>query len=419
MNNIISIKEIKAKLIINSRAEPTIEVVLLTSNDNIYHAAAPSGASKGKHEAVEMRDRDIHFKGLGVEKAIDNVNNIIGPALCGKDVGKQKEIDYALIELDGHKNKSRLGANAILPVSLAVCRAAAAAQNIFLWQYLSKEYSSFYSESQPALPRPCFNVINGGMHAGNWLAIQEFMVIPQEKNYWGNLKAGVELYNELKESLIDQVGQEAINVGDEGGFAPSLITAESALDIIMESINRLPFTAQFKIGLDCAAGSFFENNHYRLVKEIKSREALIEYYQKLIDEYPISFLEDPLEEEDWAGWNQLTQRLKKEVDIIGDDLLATNSERIKKAEQAQAANGLVVKLNQAGTLTETLEAAALAASFGWKLIVSHRSGDTNDDFISDLAVGMGADYFKSGAPARGERVSKYNRLLEIEREKNE
>lgn len=418
MNNAISIKEIKARPIINSRAEPTLEVAILTSDGSVYRAAAPSGASKGEHEALELRDRDVHFKGLGVVKAISNVNEIIGPALKGKNVNKQGEIDQALIELDGHKNKSRLGANAILPVSLSVCRAAAASQNLFLWQYIAETYAPFCPESKPGLPKPCFNIINGGMHAGNWLAIQEFMVIPQRNSYWENLKAGVELYNELKGLLINRIGQEAINVGDEGGFAPSLMTAESALDMIMESIDSLSFSEKFKIGLDCAAGTFFENGHYLLAKEIKSREALIDYYQKLIEEYPITFLEDPLEEEDWIGWNQLRQNLKN-IDIIGDDLLATNSDRIKIAEKNQSANGLVVKLNQAGTLTETLEAAALASSFDWKLMVSHRSGDTNDDFIADLAMGIGADYFKSGAPARGERVAKYNRLLEIEKEKDE
>ena len=404
-------------MIINSRGEPTVKVNLTTDlDDRVYSASAPSGASCGEHEAWDLRDHDDHFNGLGVNKALNHVNAIIGPELKGKNILSQSEIDETLVELDGHTNKSRLGANAVLPVSLAVCRAAAAAYEQPLWQYTAFLYRKLNPESKIVIPKPCFNVINGGMHAGNWLDFQEFMVIPQSENYSDNLKAGVELYQELKKVLIDEIGPISINVGDEGGFAPSLVMAESALDLINSANNRLTQATSIRVGIDCAAGTLFKDGHYRLADALKSREAMIDYYEELVNRYPIVFLEDPLEPEDWQGWNQLMNRLGNRIDIIGDDLLATNKERIKEAKKSDAVNGVVIKLNQIGTVTETLQAASLAASFGWHLLVSHRSGDTNDDFISDLAVGIGADYFKSGAPARGERVAKYNRLLEIESE---
>jgi enolase len=415
----VCIKKIKARMIIDSRGNPTVEVALLTDFDDFWYiASVPSGASRGEHEAWEIRDRGVEYRGLGVNRVINNINEFIAPSLEGESVLDQAKIDNALVEIDGHKNKSRLGANASLPVSLAVCRAAARAKNKFLWQHIGEIYGD-HSKKNGCFPRPSFNVINGGMHAGNHLSIQEFMVIPQNNNYSDNLRMGVEVYGELKKILIDQIGPASINVGDEGGFAPDLIEAESALDLIMAAAENIDFGGKIKIGLDCAASSFFKQDQYYLGGKVKSRDSLIDYYRELVNNYPIIFLEDPLEEEDWLGWGEMVTELGDKVAIIGDDLLATNVARINEAEKMGSANGLVVKPNQVGTVTEALEAAALASSLGWQIMVSHRSGDTNDSFIADLAVAIGADYFKSGAPVRGERVAKYNRLLEIQEEQDE
>lgn len=407
-------------MILNSRGEPTVEVAVATNaGSSIHRASAPSGASRGEHEAKELRDPSPDFGGRGVNRAIDHVNQIIGPALKGQSVFAQEKIDNILIDLDGHADKSRLGSNAILPVSLAVSRAAASLQGVFLWQYLADYYRGFNRRSRPKMPRPCFNVINGGAHAGNWLDFQEFMVVPQEKSFGLDLKAGSELYLELRKEIIEEIGRSSVNIGDEGGFAPALVAPESALDLILAAARKTPGGANFKLGLDCAANEFFRNGHYRLGETLRSAESMIDYYQKITETYPIIFLEDPLAEDDWTSWGQLTAQLGEGIDIIGDDLTVTNLDRIKQAKRFGAANGLVIKPNQIGTLTECLQSAAAAASFGWRLMVSHRSGDTNDDFIADLAVGLGADYFKSGAPARGERVAKYNRLLEIEQERRD
>ncbi len=408
-------------MIINSRGEPTVEVDLRTNlDDRVYRASAPSGASRGEHEAWEIRDRGIDFGGLGVSQAVSHVNDIIAPALKGKSVLAQQRIDQSLVELDGHKNKSRLGANAVLPVSMAVCRAGAAAQNQFLWQYLAGLYKELGQPGSPAMPKPCFNVINGGVHAGGWLDFQEFMVIPQGRSFYDNLKTGAEVYSQLRGLLLAEVGPASINVGDEGGFVPALVLPESALDLILRAVDRAPNQTKVKIGLDCAANSFFDQGQYRLAGSVKTRENLIDYYQELVRQYPIDFIEDPLAESDWLGWSQLKNELNGQAGLIGDDILVTNIDRLQEARKTDAVDGMVVKPNQIGTVFETLEAAALAASYGWRLVVSHRSGDTNDDFIADLAVALGSNYFKSGAPARGERLAKYNRLLEIETElKNE
>lgn len=411
------IKSIQARMIINSRGEPTVEVGLRTNlDDRVYRASAPSGASRGEHEAWEIRDRGVDFGGLGVSQAVSHVNEIIGPALKGKSVLSQQRIDQSLVELDGHKNKSRLGANAVLPVSMAACRAGAAAQEQTLWQYLAGLYKETGESKKPKMPKPCFNVINGGVHAGGWLDFQEFMIIPQGRSFYDNFKTGAEVYSQLRGLLLAEVGPASINVGDEGGFVPAIVIPESALDLILRAVNRAPNQTKVKVGLDCAANTFFNDGQYRLAGSVKTRENLISYYQELVRHYPIAFIEDPLEENDWLGWSQLKSELNGQTDLIGDDLLVTNIDRIEEAKKTDSVDGMVVKPNQIGTVFETLESAALAASYGWRLMVSHRSGDTNDDFIADLAVALGADYFKSGAPARGERVAKYNRLLEIESE---
>jgi len=412
------IKTIKAQEILDSRGNPTVAVELIT-DFGIFQASVPSGASKGKYEAVELRDGGERYQGRGVLKAVKNVNEKIGPKLKGKDVRNQKKIDQILIELDGTKNKSKLGANAILPVSMAVCRAGAKAKNIPLWQHLKNQYdiNSTAVRSVLSLPTPCFNIINGGAHAGNELDIQEFMVVPQINTFKKALQQASEIYHTLREILIKDFGRLAINVGDEGGFAPPLYHTQEALNLIMKAIKESNYREKTKIGLDCAASQFFKKENYKLDKTIFTGEGLLTFYQEIVKKYPILFIEDPFAEEDWQGWRKLKVKSEKlKVLIIGDDLLATNPMRMEMAKERNACNAAIVKPNQIGTVTETLEAAKLAKSFGWKIMVSHRSGETNDDFIADLAVGISADFIKSGAPARGERVAKYNRLLKIEEE---
>ncbi len=406
------IKSIKAKEILDSRGNPTVEVELRT-NDGIFTASVPSGASKGENESVEIRDGGKRYLGKGVLRAVENVNKIIGPKLEGKNPIEQKEIDELMIKLDGTENKSKLGANAILSVSIAVCRAGAASQKLSLYKYISKFSKIRRGRASTDFPKACFNIINGGAHAGNDLSIQEFMIIPQKKSFSENLQAASEIYHNLKEILRKVFGGQAINIGDEGGFAPPISHTQEALSLINRALKNYPGT---KIGLDCAATQFYNDEKYQLEKAVFTKNGLLIFYQDLVKNYPIIFLEDPFSEEDWTSFQEITKKLGKKINIIGDDLLCTNPKRMEKAEGKKACNGTIIKPNQIGTVSETLEAVKLAKSFDWKVIVSHRSGDTGDDFIADLAVGVGADFIKSGAPARGERVAKYNRLLEIEEE---
>lgn len=405
------IKSIKAKEILNSRGEPTVEVELKT-NYGAFQASVPSGASKGKYEAQELRDGGERYQGKGVLMATRNVNEIIAKALEGKDEKKQKEIDQALIELDGTKNKSKLGANAVLPVSIAVCRAGAVAQKIPLWKYIAQ----LIENSRPVLPKPAFNIINGGAHAKNELDIQEFMIVPQAKTFKENLQIAFEVYRHLGEILQEKYGLEAKNLGDEGGFAPPISQTKEAIDFIMQAAKSAGNQEEIKIGLDCAASQLFKKENYELEKTIFTKDGLLEFYQNLVEKYPILFIEDPFSEEDWEGFQKTNKELGKSVDIIGDDLLTTNKDRIKTAKAKEACNGMILKPNQIGTVTETLEAALLAKSYGWKIMISHRSGETKDVFIADLAVGISADLIKSGSPSKEERMAKYNRLLEIEEE---
>ena len=444
--NKVFIDSIKAREILDSRGEPTVEVDL-TTDFGVFQASVPSGASKGKYEAVELRDED----GRGVKKAIENIERVIAPVLVKEDkssfqpfaaarVSKedatcQKRLDDILIKLDGTKNKSRLGANAILAVSMAICRAGAAAKNLPLYKYISNLSISEIDR----LPRPCFNVINGGLHAGNELDFQEFMIVPQKNSFSENLKIGTEIYHQLKKTLAKKYGKLATNLGDEGGFAPPIRVPEEALDLILEAAKKLNY--EIKIILDVAASRFFKNGRHPRTGAPASREALasrptaqykmkigvftkdglLRYYEKLVKNYPILGLEDPFAEDDWEGWEALSlkskiKEQKSKFLVIGDDLLTTNPERIKLAHEKDACNAAIIKINQIGTVSEALEAVKLAKSFGWKIIVSHRSGETNDDFIADLAVGIGADFIKSGAPFPKERMAKYNRLLKVEEE---
>jgi len=406
------IKSVKAREILDSRGNPTVEVELKTEEKS-FIASVPSGASTGKYEAKELRDKgDERYNGKGVLKAVKNVNEIIAPNLVGKNPEDQEEIDKLMIDLDGTEDKSNLGANTILPVSIAICRAGASAKNLPLYKYITQIFNLGYKLQVTSykIPLPCFNIINGGAHAGNDLDIQEFMIIPQEDSFSQNLQAGSEIYHNLKEILEKNLGEETVNIGDEGGFAPPISRAEEALDFVSRSFKDYKNT---KIGLDCAATQFYKNENYNLEDKNLSSKELSKFYQDLINKYPIIFIEDPFAEDDWQSWKELSTEL---VLIVGDDLLSTNIKRMKQAQEKSACNGLILKPNQIGTITEALEAAKLAKSYGWKIIVSHRSGETKDDFIADLAVGIAADFIKSGAPARGERMAKYNRLLKIEEE---
>jgi len=414
------IHSIKAREILDSRGNPTVEVDLET-NLGIFRASVPSGASRGKYEAVELRDGGKRYHGMGVLKAVRNVNEIITPKLKGKDVTRQKEIDELLIKLDGTENKSKLGANAICSVSMAVCRTGATTNNLPLYKYISQVYQR--DPAALSLPLPCFNIINGGVHAGNELDFQEFMISPQQKTFSRNLQIASEIYHQLKEIIKQKYIDLGINVGDEGGFAPPVRVPEEALNLILEAAKNLGYQNKIKIILDVAASQFYAKGTYKTRIGAFSREGLLKYYSDLIQKYPILALEDPFAEDDFEGWELLMLNINKRINkrnskllIIGDDLLATNPKRIKLAEEKKACNAVIIKMNQIGTITETIEAAKLAKSYGWKIIVSHRSGETCDDFVADLAVGIGADFIKTGAPARGERVAKYNRLLRIEEE---
>ena len=442
------ISRLRGREILDSRGWPTVEVDLETS-DFCVKASVPSGASVGKYEVLELRDGEKRYKGRGVLKAVENINEIIGPKLIGKDPTRQKEIDEIMIELDGTENKLNLGTNAILAVSMAVCRAGAKTKNLPLYQYINGIYrgptSVKLSQVRP-VSKACFNIINGGVHAGNDLDFQEFMICPQLDSFSKNLQAASEIYHNLKEILKSKFGKFAINVGDEGGFSPPLFLAEQALDLISLAIGKSGYKDSVKIALDIAASEFFSEGKYKMRRILFTREGLLNYYLDLLKKYPIFSLEDPFAQDDFEGWRKLNSQFQgaqaklgravggwrpnSQFLIFGDDLLATNIERIKMAKEKNLCNGLILKINQVGTITETLEAAKLAKSFGpegkpsasygagWKIMVSHRSGETSDDFISDLAVGIGADFIKAGAPARGERVAKYNRLLEIEEEIN-
>ena len=395
------IKNIRAREIKDSRGNPTVEVELETAK-GVFLASVPSGASTGKNEALELRDED----GKGVLKAIKNVNDIIAPKLKGKDVLNQTEIDNLMIGLDGTENKSKLGANAILAVSLAVCRAGAGSQKLPLYKYISE--LTGLSESLK-IPLPMFNILEGGAHADNELAIQEFMVVPQQKTFAENLILCNKIFQNLNE-LVEK-NYKNTGLGDEGGFAPQISKTEQALYLLKNAIA----SEDCKIALDCAASQFFSEGKYNIDGQNLTRVELLDFYKNLVSLFSIISIEDPYAEEDWEGFKEITKELQKTI-IIGDDLTTTNIKMIKEAHNKNACNGVILKLNQIGTVSETIEALNLAKSFGWRTIVSHRSGETMDDFIADFAVGTGADFIKSGSPSKEERMVKYSKLLEIEKE---
>ncbi len=396
--------KLKAIEILDSRGNPTVKAILTTPY-GIFEASVPSGASTGKNEAKELRDKDLkRYNGKGVLKAVENIEKIIAPKILKIDFKNQEKIDKTLIDLDKTKDKSKLGANAILAVSMVVCRAGAALKKIPLYSHIND-----LSKGEIRMPIPFFNVVNGGKHAFNSLDIQEFMIKPNEDSFAENLRKGTENYHLLKKEIIKALGKSSVNIGDEGGYVPAYTNTQQVLSV-------LSLFKDVKISLDCAASEFYKNKKYFLEGKKINTEELVNYYSELANESDIFSIEDPFDEEDWVGFQKIQEKLKDKVLIIGDDLLCTNIERIKKAEKKKACQGLLLKLNQIGTVTESIQAAQLAKSYNWKIMVSHRSGETCDDFIADFAVGIGSDYIKSGAPARGERVSKYNRLLEIEKE---
>ena len=403
----VPIEKIHAREILDSRGNPTVEVEVHTPF-SVGVACVPSGASTGTHEALELRDKDKRFGGKGVRKAVKNVNEAIAKKVVGMDVTKQRELDVTMIEMDGTENKSKLGANAILGVSMAAARAAAATLELPLYQYLG-------GVNTYKLPVPMMNVVNGGKHAGSGLAVQEFLLLPVGlDSYHEALRAGVETYHTLGTILKEKYGKSATNVGDEGGFAPSIGTTREALDAMIKAIKTAGYEGKVKLGMDAAASEFFKNGKYQIDGKSLSRDQLVKYYTGIVKDYPLIVLEDPFAEEDWDGFVAITREVGKSVTVIGDDIFVTNVKRLKKGIDMGAANSLLLKLNQIGTVSEAFDAATLAFRNKYKVAVSHRSGETCDTIIADVAVALGAEIIKTGAPARSERASKYNQLLRIE-----
>ena len=406
------ISKVSAREILDSRGNPTVEVDVHLADGTIGRAAVPSGASTGTHEAVELRDGDqSRFLGKGVLKAVANVTDIIGPAVAGMDAGNQRELDKALIDLDGTENKGNLGANSILGVSMAVCRAAAASSGISLFQHLSHGKAHL-------LPIPMMNILNGGSHADNNIDIQEFMIVPTGfTDYKEALRAGVEIFHSLKTIL--KKNNLNTSIGDEGGFAPMLRENEEALDLIMEAINQSGYQIkkEINLALDVAASELYSNKKqtYLLNNRDYAPLELIKYYKKLCSEYPIISIEDGLDQNDWGNWETLNTQLGGSVQIVGDDLTVTNPELLKEAINKKAINAILIKLNQIGTFSETLETINLAQQNNLGVIISHRSGETEDTFISDLAVASNAGQIKTGSLCRTDRTAKYNQLLRIEK----
>ncbi|GLJ46543.1 hypothetical protein SUGI_0980840 [Cryptomeria japonica] len=422
------IVNVKARQIFDSRGNPTVEVDILLSDGFLARAAVPSGASTGVYEALELRDGGKDYLGKGVSKAVANVNTIIGPVLIGKDPVDQTGIDNFMVQtLDGTQNewgwcKQKLGANAILAVSLAVCKAGAHVKKIPLYQHIA----NVAGNKNLVMPVPAFNVINGGSHAGNKLAMQEFMILPVgASSFKEAMKMGSEVYHHLKAVIKKKYGQDATNVGDEGGFAPNIQENKEGLELLKIAIEKAGYTGKVVIGMDVAASEFYgqdktydlnfkeENNDGS--KKISGSE-LIKLYESFVDEYPIVSIEDPFDQDDWEHYSKFTATIGEKVQIVGDDLLVTNPKRVAKAISEKSCNALLLKVNQIGSVTESIEAVKMSKQAGWGVMTSHRSGETEDTFIADLAVGLATGQIKTGAPCRSERLAKYNQLLRIEEE---
>ena len=407
----MKIRKVSAREILDSRGNPTVEVDVVLSDGSMGRAAVPSGASTGTHEALELRDGKKRYQGKGVVKAVDHVNRLIAPKLRGRDASRQEAIDRMLLDLDGTPNKRRLGANAILGVSLAVAKAAAAAAKVPLFRYLGGSRAT-------TLPVPMMNILNGGAHADSSVDLQEFMVIPVgARSFAEGLRMGVETFHALK-GVLKEKGYST-GVGDEGGFAPNLRSNQEAVEVILAAIERAGYQPgrQIALALDPAASEFYEKGEYVFRKSDGSRRssaAMVQYYQDWVDRYPILSIEDGLAEDDWDGWATLSQNLGKKVQLVGDDLFVTNPQRLQRGIDAGVANSILIKLNQIGTLTETLETIDRAKRAGYTTVISHRSGETEDATIADLAVAVNAGQIKTGSACRGERTAKYNQLLRIE-----
>ena len=424
-----TIKAVKARQIFDSRGNPTVEVDITLSDGTLARAAVPSGASTGIYEALELRDGGSDYLGKGVSKAVANVNTIIGPALLGKDPTDQAGIDNFMVQqLDGTQNewgwcKQKLGANAILAVSLAVCKAGASVLKLPLYKHIA----NLAGNKNLVLPVPAFNVINGGSHAGNKLAMQEFMILPTgASSFKEAMKMGVEVYHNLKSVIKKKYGQDATNVGDEGGFAPNIQENKEGLELLKTAIAKAGYTDKVVIGMDVAASEFYgekdktydlnfkeENNDG---KAKISGEQLKDLYKSFVSEYPIVSIEDPFDQDDWEHYAKMTAECGEQVQIVGDDLLVTNPTRVKKAINEKTCNALLLKVNQIGSVTESIEAVRMSKHAGWGVMASHRSGETEDTFIADLSVGLATGQIKTGAPCRSERLAKYNQLLRIEEE---
>jgi len=423
------IQSIIAREVLDSRGNPTVEVDVKTET-GVHRAIVPSGASTGRYEALELRDTEAkdRYLGKGVLQAVANVNEIIGPALVGKNPADQQAIDDLMVrELDGSQNewgwsKSKLGANAILGVSLAVARAGAAKEGLPLYRHLSNLAGN---EGQMVLPVPSFNIINGGSHAGNGLAMQEFMLLPTgAESFRESLRIGAEVYHHLKNVIVKKYGQDAVNVGDEGGFAPNITNNEEGLNLIMEAIEQAGHSGKVKLGMDVAASEFHVDKMYDLNFKEQPNDGsakitgaeLAEMYAGFARDFPLISMEDPFDEDDWDSYTAVTAKMGDQVQIVGDDLLVTNPTRVQKAIDMKACNALLLKVNQIGSVSESIEAWKLSKDAGWGVMMSHRSGETEDHFIADLAVGLGCGQIKTGAPCRSERTAKYNQLLRIEEE---
>ncbi|MBI2830614.1 MAG: phosphopyruvate hydratase [Chloroflexi bacterium] len=408
-----TIENVTAREILDSRGNPTVEVDVELYDGTIGTAAVPSGASTGTHEAIELRDSDkSRFKGLGVLNAVANVNDEIAEAILGMSALDQSAIDRTLIELDGTPNKAHLGANAVLGVSLAVAKAAASFLELPLYRYLG-------GVSQYTLPVPMLNILNGGKHAADSTDLQEFMVVPAGTDtFQKSLQMGAEVYQSLKQLLKEK--KLSTNVGDEGGFAPSLPSNRAAVELVLNAIEKAGYQPgkECFIALDPAASEFYQDGKYVLAKEgsILTTSQMVDYYAKLVADYPIVSIEDGMAEDDWDGWQLITRQLGDKIRLVGDDLYVTNVNRLSKGISLKASNAILIKVNQIGTLTETIAAIQMAHRTGWTAIVSHRSGETEDTTIADLAVGLNTGLIKAGAPCRSERLAKYNRLLRIEEE---
>ena len=410
----MQIRSVKAREVLDSRGNPTVEVDLVTES-GLFRSIVPSGASAGLHEALELRDGDNRrYLGKGTLKAVSNINDVIAPRIVGMDCTLQKELDLAMLELDGTPNKNRLGANAILPVSMAAAKAGAAAKGIPLYQHIGE----LFGTRADTIPVPMCNVINGGRHAGQENSIQEHMLMPTgAKNFREGIRMISETYHHLGNLLQKEYGAGATLIGDEGGFAPSQIEdVRERLELMLEAVTNAGYEGMIKIALDPASSEFFDEGMYEIGKKSYTGAQLVDFYADLCKTYPIVSIEDGHAEDDWDSWVEMTRRLGDSLQIVGDDLFVTNTERIMKGIRLKCANSVLIKLNQVGSVTETLDAIGMAHNQRWTAVVSHRSGETEDSFIADLVVGTNSGQIKTGAPARSDRNAKYNQLLRIEEE---